>query len=86
MKTGYTKQDRDDAWLICAIAACEVGYGNYLRIAQDIGASSKALKLALKLAYQVWHEVCDLSNFSIPKWVDAEAAQLIAEGWEPKED
>lgn len=83
----YTKREREEAWLICAVAASLSPSTRYRDIAAELGIvggesalldySNVSLDLAL---------LCSVSAggyFDRTQAVSAEAAQLIAEGWEP---
>lgn len=83
-----TPQMRLDAILICDIAAS--GHGDtmpipyYDIIAADLGLDEQAREQARGLAIAVWNRVWHESLYRA--WtpaVDAEAAQLLREGWTP---
>ena len=74
----YTARERRDAWLICAIAACEY-LPEYWAIAQSLGIGDRPLGLAhdayLEASLAWWH----VFGYS-PHYVHAEASQILAEG------
>lgn len=81
-----TKHIRDQAWLICAIAASEPRVGG-------LGTSDVASELRLPLAgngLAIWNLACEARRFAEYAGVEnyelscAEAAALLAEGWTPE--
>ena len=81
-----SKRTREQAWLICAIAAStpEMGQNEFV-----IGDALGAEQAATDLAYDAWVAVFDV-HLGNGQDADenhmeacAEAAALLAEGWEP---
>lgn len=80
------KKTREQAALICAIAACEVPEGISYRgprawYAETIGPGLGASQPAIRLAIAAWEHVTKRNSWC--QWHDAEAEALLRCGWEP---
>lgn len=76
-----SKKTRDQAILICAIAASNPDLRSaYATIRRQIGGR-RVHGAAKELAIDAWSAVWDLSEGLF--YVDAEAAALLADGWSP---
>ena len=77
--TRYSKKDREDAALICAIAASRLGARQYYdHITEECGIGRDVLGLALG----AWAA----AHYSLGPWThetDAEAEALLQSGWTP---
>jgi molybdopterin/thiamine biosynthesis adenylyltransferase len=81
-----TKRIREEAALICAIAACEPASQHGVRgwrayydcIASDLDVMSESQTLALA----AWRHACPLSVQWTPE-MDAEAEAMLRTGWQP---
>lgn len=78
MKPRYTKRVREEAALICAIAASAQSTTFYSSVRHDLDASDESAELAGE-AYAYAHERATGRTWLI----DAEAEALIRCGWEP---
>ncbi len=84
----YSKRDRKDAALICAIAASGGAWNRRERrrdIGNDeIGRAVHASLPAMELASEAFACVCDSAGNELSlSEIDAEAALLIEEDWSP---
>lgn len=78
MKPRYTKRVREEAALICAIAASTPGLSqDYAGVCSDAGFTIDGPSYDLAVA--AW-ELCE---FVWPSNVDAEAESLLRDGWSP---
>lgn len=82
-----SKKTRGEAWTICAVAASTPGLANaYRSTSRLLGSSYDSFRLALF----AW-ERCVLSMrsagvFDPYEHADAEAAQLLSDGWSPGDE
>lgn len=85
MKPKYSKRVREEAALICAIAASSGGWGSdewsYGTISQLLGLTDT--DYADCLAWDAWMSLGERYGYS-DRARDAEAEALIRTGWSPK--
>lgn len=75
-----TKKVREQAWLICAIAASAGEFVAY----HDAFIGTGAPRCAYILAREAWAYAFARTANCTSNEVDAEAAALLAEGWTPE--
>jgi len=83
----YTDAEREEAALICAIAASGGVYrewsGDRGRAYSNIATNTDASNSGLTLAIQAYLHVLDVTDSYWTREVDAEAEALIRTGWTP---
>lgn len=89
MKPRYTKRVREEAALICAIAASTPGLScNYAEVRMLLGLpvyGSPGVRWGGTLESEAWRAICRTPAGArmTSLEIDMEAAQLIEDGWSP---
>ena len=81
----YTKKQREMAALICDISASAADREVYANIAEDLGLmyDHPAVDLARSAWDSLWFRVGSPYHLEWTAALDAEAAQMVREGWNP---
>lgn len=82
MSKRISKRVREEAALICAIAASTPDAWNYYNVQHHLGVSRKAASLAFEAWRAVYSQRHRFAYDTIDK-MDSEAAQLLEDGWSP---